>query len=572
LPVSKCRINGAPGYRWGQTGKCYTYKPNDKESAMSAFSSARNQGLAIASKDGKLYEAIKLPQYVISALKRGVELHRQGLSGKGLMPATVSSASRAVGSGEWSDEKIVRASAWLKRHVNDRRQMKTPSDWNKSPKYSPAFVAWLLWGDNGDGRGAKWLHAKADQIRAKAEAAGDAKTPAPKGDRIKGGRNTGSAQTRGPAAKLSKQVLTSLSNKVRKHNSEVDGDERKRATARMLQKVWLRGSGAFSTSHRPGMTRAQWAMGRVNAFLKLLKNFKPDNSKYITDNDLLPKAHPRSSKGKNKKDESMKLQLQEGNWGMKFVALRHALGHMLHHYIEKEITDDDVAAAYIASVGQAIDVAKAMPEHGDMGKASYYKLMSIISEMLGEWKERDPYTAGGEMFYALKAIQDQFDHGNNPRHDQEDSESEVDAGYNYKDEAVMDPTEKQRADLPSAAFEPAAFFDEEGEFLRGKSKLPHHINTATDPNDNETVDIPRLRNALARFNQTDFSDFGDKVRVESRAHLERHADALLYGAEEAECDTCKREELDFLKIELGLFRLGENEKHWAHYIETTDTK
>jgi hypothetical protein len=36
-------------------------------------------------------------------------------------------------------------------------------------------------------------------------------------------------------------------------------------------------------------------MARVNAFLKLVKSGKPTNPKYTTDNDLLPKMHPRHS-------------------------------------------------------------------------------------------------------------------------------------------------------------------------------------------------------------------------------------------------------------------------------------
>jgi hypothetical protein len=47
------------------------------------------------------------------------------------------------------------------------------------------------------------------------------------------------------------------------------------------------------------MNRNQWAMGRVNAFLKLLKSGKPTNSAYTTDNDLLPSGHPRSTKKSN---------------------------------------------------------------------------------------------------------------------------------------------------------------------------------------------------------------------------------------------------------------------------------
>ena len=63
----------------------------------------------------------------------------------------------------------------------------------------------------------------------------------------------------------------------------------------MLTAVYRRGAGAFSSSHRPGKTRDQWAMARVNAYLKLLKSGKPANPKYKQDNDLLPASHPKAS-------------------------------------------------------------------------------------------------------------------------------------------------------------------------------------------------------------------------------------------------------------------------------------
>ena len=37
-------------------------------------------------------------------------------------------------------------------------------------------------------------------------------------------------------------------------------------------------------------------MARVNAFLHLLRTGSPKNSKYVTDNDLLPATHRKSSK------------------------------------------------------------------------------------------------------------------------------------------------------------------------------------------------------------------------------------------------------------------------------------
>ena len=125
----------------------------------------------------------------------------------------------------------------------------------------------------------------------------DPKTPAPKKDRIKGSDTNakGSASSgKTKAVKFSAKVEESLKNKVEEHNKKAsDG---RRATLGMLKAVYRRGAGAFSTSHRPGMTRDQWAMGRVNAFLHLLSAGKPKNSNYVSDNDLLPASHPKSTK------------------------------------------------------------------------------------------------------------------------------------------------------------------------------------------------------------------------------------------------------------------------------------
>ena len=125
-------------------------------------------------------------------------------------------------------------------------------------------------------------------------------TPAPKKDRVKGSKTNpkGSASSgKSKAIKFSDKVEKSLSNKVAEHNEKAS--EGRKASMGMLKAVYRRGAGAFSTSHRPGMTRDQWAMARVNAFLRLLKSGKPSNPAYTTDNDLLPAAHPRSSKKSN---------------------------------------------------------------------------------------------------------------------------------------------------------------------------------------------------------------------------------------------------------------------------------
>jgi Family of unknown function (DUF5824) len=119
--------------------------------------------------------------------------------------------------------------------------------------------------------------------------------PAPAKDRIHGSsRNAKGSAKGGKKIVFSAKVEASLRNKVTEHNKKAS--EGRKATLGMLKAVYRRGAGAFSSSHRPGMTRDQWAMGRVNAFLRLLRSGRPANSNYKQDNDLLPHGHPRSTK------------------------------------------------------------------------------------------------------------------------------------------------------------------------------------------------------------------------------------------------------------------------------------
>lgn len=123
-----------------------------------------------------------------------------------------------------------------------------------------------------------------------------ASTPAPRRDKVKGSKRNkpGSARSGGGKITVNAQTRTALENKVKAHN-EANPAAGKRVTLGKLLAVYRRGAGAFSTSHRPGVSRAAWAMARVNAFLHLLRTGSPKNSKYVTDNDLLPPKHPRKS-------------------------------------------------------------------------------------------------------------------------------------------------------------------------------------------------------------------------------------------------------------------------------------
>jgi hypothetical protein len=133
-----------------------------------------------------------------------------------------------------------------------------------------------------------------------------AATPAPAGDRIVGSdRNptgTAASSSSGREIAIDDTTLTSLRLKVREHNKAMqDAEPWKRTNLGALKSVYRRGAGAFSVSHRPGMTRNQWAMGRVNAFLKILKTGRPENRRYVGDNDLLHADHPwrKQTQGKS---------------------------------------------------------------------------------------------------------------------------------------------------------------------------------------------------------------------------------------------------------------------------------
>lgn len=124
-----------------------------------------------------------------------------------------------------------------------------------------------------------------------------AATPAPKKDRVFGSRRNaeGSAASGSGSIDIDQSTEAALKEKVRTHNEamrKAEKPEWSRVSLGDLKAVYRRGAGAFSTSHRPGMTRGRWAMGRVNAYLEILSNGKPDNARYVTDNDLLPSGHP----------------------------------------------------------------------------------------------------------------------------------------------------------------------------------------------------------------------------------------------------------------------------------------
>jgi len=111
-----------------------------------------------------------------------------------------------------------------------------------------------------------------------------AQTPAKPSEKKKGSSKNkkGSAGKGGPSITFSAKVTESLKNKVKEHNAK----SKKKVTLSQLKKVYRRGAGAFSTSHRPGQSRGSWAMARVNMFLKMKRGGKVKKSYKDADGDI----------------------------------------------------------------------------------------------------------------------------------------------------------------------------------------------------------------------------------------------------------------------------------------------
>jgi len=108
-----------------------------------------------------------------------------------------------------------------------------------------------------------------------------AQTPAEPNERKKGSSVNEPGSAAG-AITFSEKVTQSLKNKVKEHNEK----HSKKVTLSQLKKVYRRGAGAFSSSHRPGKSRGQWAMARVNTFLKMMRGGKVKDSYRQADQDI----------------------------------------------------------------------------------------------------------------------------------------------------------------------------------------------------------------------------------------------------------------------------------------------
>jgi len=120
-------------------------------------------------------------------------------------------------------------------------------------------------------------------------------TPSPLKERIKGSKVNpkGSASSKSSASsiKLSDSIITTLEKKKDEYNKK----HSKKVSLATLKAVFRRGSGAYSSSHRPTITggvpnsRSAWAFARVNKFL-LKKGGTKVKAAYVQDDDLMAKG------------------------------------------------------------------------------------------------------------------------------------------------------------------------------------------------------------------------------------------------------------------------------------------
>ena len=133
-----------------------------------------------------------------------------------------------------------------------------------------------------------------------------AQTPAKPQERIRGSKANpeGSASGSRGGIEIGERAQKALENMRDSHNERYTNAQRQ-VNMGQLKAVYRRGAGAFSVSHRPGMTRNGWALARVRAFLKLVGKGERKKA-YTGDLDLLPDGHPSKPAAEKKTELNLK--------------------------------------------------------------------------------------------------------------------------------------------------------------------------------------------------------------------------------------------------------------------------
>ena len=224
------------------------------------------------------------PQHLVSAITKASDASALTLDGG--IEATIRDALNLP------EMPMETSAQWMHRLKNESPPDITPAEADEGEEDEPSGPDEPPDGGGGGGvtdSGGEEADKAEEQSEVRAAAEESAKTPALPDERVKGSRKNpeGSASGKRGGIEVSPAVEAGLRNKVQEHNERRTSKAR-RVDLGMLKAVYRRGAGAFSTSHRPGMTRNQWSMGRVNGFLKRVAG----TGGHPQDDDLLPEGHP----------------------------------------------------------------------------------------------------------------------------------------------------------------------------------------------------------------------------------------------------------------------------------------
>jgi hypothetical protein len=237
------------------------------------------------------------PQGVVSNAKRVLEwVDKNGWGSCGTAVGK-RRASQLASKSNLTVSTIKRMYSFLSRHAKDLEASKSYSDGCGKLMYD----AW------GGKAALRWSRSKLKELGeidlAEVDEKGNVKSspkapksdtpnPSPKGEGTAKGDASGKR-----GAKVSEKDKATLKKKADDFNKKYKDKLGYGVSSSVLASVYQRGLGAFNTSHSPKVRSAsQWGFARVNAFLYLIRNGRPQNPKYTTDYDLLPEKHPKSSK------------------------------------------------------------------------------------------------------------------------------------------------------------------------------------------------------------------------------------------------------------------------------------
>jgi hypothetical protein len=279
----------------------FTDKVNMGE--VSSFDEAEANEILLEVEDFLQQKMLKLktysdyPEGVVSNAKRVLEwVDKNGWGSCGTAVGK-RRASQLASKSNLTVSTIKRMYSFLSRHKGDLEASKSYSDGCGKLMYD----AW------GGKAALRWSRSKLKELGeidlAEVDDKGNVKSSpkAPKSgtpNKNSKGKGTAKGDASGKrGAKVSAKDRATLKKKSDEFNKKYKDKLGYGVSVSVLSSVFQRGLGAFNTSHSPKVRSAsQWAFARVNAYLYLIKNGRPQNPKYTTDYDLLPKKHPKSKK------------------------------------------------------------------------------------------------------------------------------------------------------------------------------------------------------------------------------------------------------------------------------------